>query len=42
MNIFQREAKENRQTDVDWDMKTLVDNELDANSIAPIEIEERQ
>lgn len=40
-NIFRGEAKGNRQADVDWDMKTLVDDESDADSIAPMEIEER-
>jgi hypothetical protein len=26
---------------MDWDMKTLVDHKLDADSMAPIEIEEQ-
>jgi hypothetical protein len=40
-NISQGEVKGNRQADVDWDTKTLVDDESDADSMAPMEFEER-
>jgi hypothetical protein len=40
-NISQGEAKGNTQADVDWDTKTLVDDESDVDSIAPVEFEER-
>jgi hypothetical protein len=38
--ILGMEATGNTQEDVDWDSKTLVDDESNADSMAPMELEE--